>query len=119
MSNALEMTVNAPDPYTQSFYREITGRAAEKALATRDHRDQIAILAAMVKPVGKTVPAELGDDVSVVVAQLFPRGPFDAELFRRSSDFVDYWGDEVEAIDRDVLPSLERFTQVADRITTS
>jgi hypothetical protein len=49
---------------------------------------------------------------------LFPRGPRDDELYLKSSDFVDHWGDVEDLVDRDQVPGIDRLIQVAERIAT-
>ncbi|MDG4827856.1 ATP-binding protein [Solwaraspora sp. WMMD1047] len=132
VDNALEHSLNAPDEYTQQFYLEMTTRAAQQMLAWGRHQHRSEFIAALVGPIGGdpgAVPvgsdaavaaaaddaAESAERVVQVAGLLFPRGPLEAELHGRNSEFTDHWGDIVETLSVDTMAELDRIEALAAR----
>ncbi|GGL90090.1 hypothetical protein [Micromonospora yangpuensis] len=123
MDNVLDGSVSPPDDYTSQFYTEITLRAAARAVGWDQLPRRAEILAALVEATAGTPPEVLdvgpGPDTPTdrVAAQLFPRGPEPAELYRRSGPFTDHWGEVVDRLDLDARAELDRIDQLADELS--
>jgi hypothetical protein len=120
MPNPLKRTANPPDPYTQLFYEEITTRAAQRIRELRGSENLLAVMAAMVQPLHGTVEqADVGPDVAQISAALFPAAPLPKELHRRTSAFMDRWGDLEEELAHDALGDLDDIMRLSERLAAA
>ncbi|MGC4855556.1 hypothetical protein ACLQ24_19715 [Micromonospora sp. DT4] len=116
-------SVSGADEYTSQLYAEMTLRAVARVAEWQRDPRWDAIVAALIEPTAgepTTIFVDLAaDDGSVAARQqladhLFPRGPRDEELYRRSGTFPDHWGDVVEQLDLDVTAELDRIDELSE-----